>query len=529
MRSATVVSLIYTRVSTDEQANEGYSLDAQLAEARRYAARNEWIIGAEFQDVLSGKRDDRPQYQALLAEVRRIRAEGRPAAVVVAALDRFGRSILERIRSREELKRAGVATHSVREGGEVSDLVANILAATAQEESRRLGERVLASRDHLASQGWKPSGRAPWGYAWRPATDDERRQGAPASVLEPDPITSPFVREAFERAATSQSVRGVSRWVASLPPAARGDRNLRYCALRDTLSAAVYVGRIDDRDEPDVFARARGRWLPLIDDDVFSAVQDRIAGHLKMPRQASKRFLLTGLIRCQCGSRMVGMATTGRSVRYRCIGHMSGANSASLRCQSSVHAGQLEEGVIEKVVAYVEQLASTDATIRAAARRAWDALGRSPDAQADNRQRQGLEREAARARKRLADAARLLVDGTLDKAGYEALRDEERARLDAAEQGLTNFGHTVRGTSATLPSLETVLRLARGWPEIIVAGSIPAKRDLLGLLVASVTPERVGWGKYAPVIKWTTLGMAVKDVAEQVGPSRNDREMVVAR
>ena len=45
-------------------------------------------------------------------------------AVVVAALDRFGRSILERIRSREELKRLGVPTHSVREGGEgVSDLV----------------------------------------------------------------------------------------------------------------------------------------------------------------------------------------------------------------------------------------------------------------------------------------------------------------------------------------------------------------------------------------------------------------------
>jgi len=159
MLTSTTTALIYTRVSTDEQAAEGYSLDAQLSEARRYAARQQWIIGAEFQDVLSGKRDDRPQYQALLAEVRRLRAEGRPAAVVVAALDRFGRSILERIRSRDELKRLGVSTHSVREGGEVSDLVANILASVAQEESRRLGERVLASRDHLAARGWKPSGR----------------------------------------------------------------------------------------------------------------------------------------------------------------------------------------------------------------------------------------------------------------------------------------------------------------------------------------------------------------------------------
>jgi site-specific DNA recombinase len=57
-------ALIYLRVSTDEQAREGVSLDAQLAECRRYAARLGWVLGAEYADVLSGTRDDRPRYQA---------------------------------------------------------------------------------------------------------------------------------------------------------------------------------------------------------------------------------------------------------------------------------------------------------------------------------------------------------------------------------------------------------------------------------------------------------------------------------
>src|SRR5436853_51281 len=83
-------------------------------------------------------RDDRPDYQRLLADVRGLRAQGQPVVVVVAALDRFGRRLLERVRSREELKALGVSVHSVREGGEVSDLVANVLAAVAQEEVRRL-------------------------------------------------------------------------------------------------------------------------------------------------------------------------------------------------------------------------------------------------------------------------------------------------------------------------------------------------------------------------------------------------------
>src|SRR5215212_3274448 len=166
-------ALVYTRVSSEEQAREGVSLDAQLTECRRYAAQHGWILGAEFQDVLSGKRDDRPAYQALLAEVRRLRAEGQAVVVVVFRLDRLGRRILERVRCREELKSLGVPLHSVREGGEVSDLVANILASVAEEESRSLGERVAAVRRHMASNGWRPVGTCPWGYRWRPATEDE--------------------------------------------------------------------------------------------------------------------------------------------------------------------------------------------------------------------------------------------------------------------------------------------------------------------------------------------------------------------
>ena len=97
---------LHPSLLSEEQAREGVSLDAQLTECRRYAAQHGWMLGPEFQDVLSGKRDDRPAYQALLAEVRRLRAEGQSVVVVVFRLDRLGRRILERVRCREELKSA---------------------------------------------------------------------------------------------------------------------------------------------------------------------------------------------------------------------------------------------------------------------------------------------------------------------------------------------------------------------------------------------------------------------------------------
>ena len=240
-------ALIYTRVSSDDQAREGMSLDAQLADCRRYAAERGWLLSAEYeyQDVLKGTRDDRPRYQAVLTDARQLRAGGRSVAVVVAALDRFGRRLLERVRSREELKDLGVPTHSVREGGEVSDIVANVLAAVAQEEVRRLGERVGVVRSHLGSNGWKLPGRAPWGYRWRPATAEERAQGAPASVLELDPITGSYAREMFQRVADGESVRRVALWIAGLPSAVRSGRNLRYANIRAALSSPAYVSRLE--------------------------------------------------------------------------------------------------------------------------------------------------------------------------------------------------------------------------------------------------------------------------------------------
>ncbi len=134
--------------------------------------------------------------------------------VVVAALDRFGRRMLERVRCREELKALGVTTHCLREGGEVSDLVANILASVAQEEVARLGMRLKSTWAHLNAQGWRKIGGngVAWGYRSRAATEQKRKAGSPRTVVEPDPVTAPYARELLERIAAGETTRSVTRW-----------------------------------------------------------------------------------------------------------------------------------------------------------------------------------------------------------------------------------------------------------------------------------------------------------------------------
>jgi DNA invertase Pin-like site-specific DNA recombinase len=505
-RTRITTALIYTRVSTEEQAREGVSLDVQLSECRRYAAQQDgWVIGKEYKDVLSGKRDDRMEYQALLTEARRLCTGGQRVAVVVMRLDRFGRRVLERVRCRDELKGLGVPTHSVREGGEVPDLLANMLASFAEEEVRVLGERVSAARRHVAALGWFPVGEAPWGYRWRDARGEERAAGAPKRVLEPDPDAAPFVREAFERVAGGASMRSVSRWVATLPSPARSNKPMGFHGVVSALHSPVYIARHPHRDGRDPVSEPIGRWPMLVDEQTWCEARRRVSGHAAMPRQASGRYLLTGLVRCPgCGARMDVAVQRMRTPRYRCSDHVK-------NCRTQVVAAPVDGFVVDQVCGALEAFASPDPVLREALERAWQHL-QEPVATETASRRDALERARARARNRIARATEMLVDGELDRASYDELCDRARADIQATDEELAVLGD--QPTVPQLPALAMVLREAGAWKDILLTTEAVARRDVLGHLVERVVPRRTGIrGQYSTEIAWTVLGDALRSVA----------------
>lgn len=507
--TATTIStaLIYTRVSKEEMAREGLSLDAQLAECRKYAAGQGWALGQEYQDVMSGKRDDRPSYQAMLADARQFRAEGKPVVIVVKWLHRLGRRVLERVRSREEMKSIGVTLHSIAEGGEVSDLIANILASVAEEEVRQLGERVRAVNQHLMQTGWARPGRTPWGYRFRPATPDERANGSAKAVLDVNPAAAPFVQEAFNRVARGDGLRAVMRWVELLPSTAREGKVLNRVTMRLIFKYPIYIAHqgVDGELSP-------GRWPALIDRATWERVQERLANHDHMPLQASGTYLLTGLLRCpRCAARMSGariQATARkRSWRtYRCsdIGPRHVRSSDRKICSFTTSQPILDRTVVDEVARLVDAFVHQDDDV-AALRRTWRELqagGSTPDHAPRITQ---LEQARTLAQNRLKNAALKLVDGILDRAGYEQVRDQAQSDLAAAQGELDRLS-TVTPSRVFVPALDVVLRDLGGWDTVLREGDTAAKRDILSLLIESVTPTRVGYGKYAVEITWTPYG-----------------------
>ena len=504
-------ALIYGRVSKDEMARDSVSLDTQLTLCRRYiAGRPLWEVEGEYQDVMTGTRDDRPDYQRILADVRRLQSQGRNVVVVVSALDRFGRRLMERVRSREELKALGVATHSVREGGEVTDLVANILAVVAQEEVERLSRRVSDVKQHFRAGGWYPVGRCPWGYRLRPATEDERAQGAPKSVLEIDTLCSQYVVEAFQRVASGVSVRRVVAWLASLPPSARCGKILTYAVVRNVMSSPLYLGRFSD--EPDA---PLARWPAIIDDATFRMVQTRIQGHQKMPRQATNRYLLTGLLRCyRCGSRMAGWQRKGRPAYYRCNGYLRGAEAPDISCVTTVRASLVDDSVVAEVADLLDGLTSNDPDFRKALSAAWERL-RQPARGLDSAERsRSLEQQATKVKRRLTRAAELFADGDLDKSGYDNLREKVRDDLDAINAELGRLA--AQSPAPVLPPLPDVLQKLSAWSDALTAVDLSAQRDVLEIVIQKVRPVRVGRGTYEADIDWSTQGLALREATAQL-------------
>lgn len=493
-------ALLYTRVSSDEQARDGLSLDAQMADCRQYAQRHEWVIGDELVDVMAGTRDDRVQYQRMLAEVRRRRAQGESVVIVVAELSRLGRKLLEGVRSREELKALGVAVHSVRDGGEVSDLIANIITSVAQEEVRRLGERVSASRRYTRERGWVPVGVAAWGYRWRPATPEERSQGAPASVREIHPEQAPLVVEAFTRIARGDALQSVVKWVETLSYEQRGGRKMGYRAVWKMLRSPWYLPR--ERDpEP-----------PLISPELWERVQAQIADH-RLAHQASGRYLLSGILRCpRCGLGVVGnRLSTHPNPIYRCQG---GHNTPGTRCGWTCVAPPIDALVRAEVLAWLS--IANHATPMASLRAEWQAHQRAT-VQTDAHQGQvrQLQREVEHERATLIALTRQYAGGEIDQLSYHLTRDSTLGRLAAAERALVATDEYV--TQPSLPDWSVVASVIRTAAAVLTDGPLSHQRRMLVELIEQGTPSIVGYRRYRVDLTPTPLGSWLRDRVAQHG------------
>ena len=143
----------YYRVSTEAQGRSGLGLEAQRHAVRALSDGRGWQIVAEYTEVESGKRNDRPQLEAALADARRTGAK-----LVVAKLDRLSRNAEFTLRMRN----SGV-DFICADNPDVNRLTIGLLAVINEDERERIGERTRAALQAAKARGVKlgnPNGAA---------------------------------------------------------------------------------------------------------------------------------------------------------------------------------------------------------------------------------------------------------------------------------------------------------------------------------------------------------------------------------
>lgn len=164
---------IYLRVSTDDQATEGFGLDVQRERCRAQAIAKGWAIVGEYSDEgLSGTLDvaQRPALASLMAEAE----AGHIDAIIVLALDRLGRKTRIVLDIADRCRLLAIALVSCKESLDTStpqgQFVLTMFAALAQLERDTIVERTTAGRNERGKRDGEKGGRVPLGYL-RIATD----------------------------------------------------------------------------------------------------------------------------------------------------------------------------------------------------------------------------------------------------------------------------------------------------------------------------------------------------------------------
>jgi DNA invertase Pin-like site-specific DNA recombinase len=143
MQAKSTVFIAYYRVSTEKQGKSGLGLDAQRAAVAHYLGSVGGILGVEFTEVETGRRNDRPELEKALAACRKHKAR-----LVIAKLDRLSRNVA----FIAAMMDAGVEFVAC-DNPHATRFTLHILAAVAEHE-----REMIASRTRAALQAAKVRG-----------------------------------------------------------------------------------------------------------------------------------------------------------------------------------------------------------------------------------------------------------------------------------------------------------------------------------------------------------------------------------
>ena len=319
---------LYIRVSTDEQALHGLSLDSQREALTAYAKEhNMQIVDVYADEGITARKalNKRLQFQRLMSDVK----QGKIDLILVTKLDRWFRNIKDYHNTQEILEKHNCNWRTIYESYDTSTssgrLHINIMLSVNQDECDRTSERIKAVFKHKLDKKEAVSGSLPMGYK----LEDKK--------IVKDPEYADLVNDVFDYFELHNNKCATVNYIND-----KYNMHYHYNSIIRMLSNPLFKGEYNGIE---------GFCEPYIDKDRFDKIQGLMGRNIKT-RHNERVYTYTGLLICkECGMHLAGstnsylVKTTGtRAYRknYRC-------NQYYLR-KLCTHKKSVREDAVDKFI-----------------------------------------------------------------------------------------------------------------------------------------------------------------------------------
>jgi site-specific DNA recombinase len=456
---------LYIRVSTDEQADKGYSQRDQEERLRRYCELQKITIRKVIREDHSAKTFNRPEWTELLADLRKRR--GQIDSILFIKWDRFSRNAGDAYQMINTLRKLEVEPQAIEQPLDLSVpenkmMLAFYLAAPEVENDRRALNVLHGMRRARKEGRWM--GPAPIGYVNK-ITEDGKKYIAPK---EPE---AELLKWAFKTVATGQYT------VLEVYKQAKA-KGLNMCRANfwNALRNPVYCGKVYIAPYKDETARTvPGLHQGIISESLFYDVQDYLDGKKKNYRTkvGSQDILqLRGYLLCpKCGKLLTGSASKGNGGQYYYY-HCSSSCGARFKAENAneLFCRELRKYIpkpgMEKVYARVMNTAYKIRT-----------KGQREDIRGISEQIEAANLEVARGRK-------LLLKEEIDAHDFREIKRENEKKIEMLEVRLIEVS---RVSTNIEPLLEKAVSNLAHLDELYKEGDVKRKRVIIG----SIYPEKL--------------------------------------
>ncbi len=321
---------IYARVSTDQQAEKGYSIETQLAACRKYARELGATSIAEYIDNgYSAEFIERPDLTRLRTAVRDQQFD----LIVFYDPDRMARNLMHQLIIAEEIDKAGAELRFVIVNYDQSPdgrFMFGIRGLLAQLEKEKIKERTLRGKRGKAARGMVIRDAKPFGYSF-----DHSKSTYIINEQEAEIVRMIFGFLVNEKMGTSRICRELNARAIPTPRARKAWlASSVYRIVTNTLYQGIIYSMKYRSEKIGLHQKKRtlrpvAEWIPvpvpaIIDETTWQTAQRQLQKNKALARRNLKRdYLLTGLVTCaKCGRTMIISHSGGRKLisYYACPG-----------------------------------------------------------------------------------------------------------------------------------------------------------------------------------------------------------------